>query len=241
MTNLNVQTTVGELVRERPARSRVFEQHRIDYCCGGKRPLAEVCAERSLDLDKILSELQASDQADTRLVDADAMGLAELADHIVATHHAYLREEMPRLDFMTRKVAAVHGDTEPRLRQIREVYVAFQEELTAHMMKEEQILFPMIREIETATAAPQFHCGSLANPVAQMESEHDSAGDALAQFRSLTDDYTPPEWACNTFRALYDALANLEQNMHQHVHKENNVLFPKALRREAELTSSTLA
>ncbi|MDP0496514.1 MAG: iron-sulfur cluster repair di-iron protein [Verrucomicrobiota bacterium JB024] len=241
MTNLNVQTTVGELVRERPARSRVFEQHRIDYCCGGKRPLAEVCAERGLDLDKILSELQASDQADTRLVDADAMGLAELADHIVATHHAYLREEMPRLDFMTRKVAAVHGDTEPRLRQIREVYVAFQEELTAHMMKEEQILFPMIREIETATAAPQFHCGSLANPIAQMESEHDSAGDALAQFRSLTDDYTPPEWACNTFRALYDALANLEQNMHQHVHKENNVLFPKALRREAELTSSTLA
>jgi regulator of cell morphogenesis and NO signaling len=241
MTNLNAQTTVGELVRERPARSRVFEQHRIDYCCGGKRPLAEVCAERSLDLDKILSELQASDQADTRLVDADAMGLAELADHIVATHHAYLREEMPRLDFMTRKVAAVHGDTEPRLRQIREVYVAFQEELTAHMMKEEQILFPMIREIETATAAPQFHCGSLANPIAQMESEHDSAGDALAQFRSLTDDYTPPEWACNTFRALYDALANLEQNMHQHVHKENNVLFPKALRREAELTSSTLA
>ena len=241
MTNLNVQTTVGELVRERPARSRVFEQHRIDYCCGGKRPLAEVCAERSLDLDKILSELQASDQADTRLVDADAMKLTELAEHIVATHHAYLREEMPRLDFMTRKVAAVHGDTEPRLRQIREVYVAFQEELTSHMMKEEQVLFPMIREIETATAAPQFHCGSLANPIAQMESEHDSAGDALAQFRSLTDDYTPPEWACNTFRALYDALADLEQNMHQHVHKENNVLFPKALRREAELTSSTPA
>lgn len=241
MTNLNVQTTVGELVRERPARSRVFEQHRIDYCCGGKRPLAEVCAERGLDLDKILSELQSSDQADTRLVDADAMGLAELAEHIVATHHAYLREEMPRLDFMTRKVAAVHGDTEPRLCQIREVYVAFAEELTLHMVKEEQILFPMIREIETATAAPQFHCGSLANPITQMESEHDSAGDALVQFRSLTDDYTPPEWACNTFRALYDALADLEQNMHQHVHKENNILFPKALRREAELTSSTPA
>ena len=241
MTNLNAQTTVGELVRERPARSRVFEQHRIDYCCGGKRPLAEVCTERNLDLDKILSELQASDQADARLVDADAMGLAELAEHIVATHHAYLREEMPRLDFMTRKVAAVHGDTEPRLRQIREVYVAFQEELTSHMMKEEQILFPMIGEIESATAAPQFHCGSLANPIAQMESEHDSAGDALAQFRSLSDDYTPPEWACNTFRALYDALADLEQNMHQHVHKENNVLFPKALRREAKLTSSTPA
>ncbi|MBC2594975.1 iron-sulfur cluster repair di-iron protein [Ruficoccus amylovorans] len=241
MTNLNAQTTVGELVRERPARSRVFEQHRIDYCCGGKRPLAQVCAERSLDLDKILSELQASDQADARFVDADTMRLTELAEHIVATHHAYLREEMPRLDFMTRKVAAVHGDTEPRLRQIREVYVAFQEELTAHMMKEEQILFPMIREIETATAAPQFHCGSLANPIAQMESEHDSAGDALAQFRSLTDDYTPPEWACNTFRALYDALAALEQNMHQHVHKENNVLFPKALRREAELTNPALA
>ncbi|MBC2592902.1 iron-sulfur cluster repair di-iron protein [Ruficoccus amylovorans] len=238
MTQPNAQTTVGELVRERPARSRVFEQHRIDYCCGGKRPLAEACAERKLDLALILRELEASDRADERLVDADAMSLSTLADHIEATHHAYLREELPRLDFMTRKVAAVHGDTEPRLRTIREVFIAFEQELSSHMLKEEQVLFPMIREIESTDTAPQFHCGSLANPISQMESEHDSAGNALAQFRSLTDDYTPPEWACNTFRALYDALAELERNMHQHVHKENNVLFPKALRREAQLAAT---
>jgi regulator of cell morphogenesis and NO signaling len=136
---------------------------------------------------------------------------------------------------MTHKVAAVHGEGEPRLRDIREVFVAFQEELTSHMMKEETILFPMIRQIENADGPVAFHCGSLANPIRVMEHEHDNAGDALVRFRELTDDFTPPVWACNTFRAMYDALAGLEPNMHQHVHKENNVLFPKALAREAEL------
>lgn len=238
MNTLDTQTTVGELVRERPARSRVFEQHRIDYCCGGKRPLAEACAERGLDVGDVIRQLQILDQTDQAYIDTDAMGLAELADHIKETHHAYLTEELQRLDFMTRKVAAVHGDSEPRLRQIREVFIPFAEELTLHMVKEEQVLFPMVRQIENATETPDFHCGSLANPIGQMEREHESAGDALAQFRLLTDDYTPPEWACNTFRALYDALAELERDMHQHVHKENNVLFPKAMQREKVLMNS---
>jgi len=238
MTTLNPQTTVGELVKDRPARSRIFEQLQIDYCCGGKIPLAEACAKKGLDADDVLSRIQQADADadDASLVDADAMGLAELADHIEQTHHAYLREELPRLDFMTRKVAAVHGDHEPRLHAIRETFVAFQEELRNHMMKEEQVLFPMIRQVEQADGPIKFHCGSLANPIRMMEHEHDNAGNALEQFRELTDGYTPPDWACNTFRAMYDALADLEPNMHQHVHKENNVLFPKALAREQELS-----
>jgi len=235
MTLLETTMTVGELVKDRPARSRVFEQLRIDYCCGGKVPLAEACARRGLDADDVLRQIQQADAEDQRYVDADAMGLAELADHIEQTHHAYLREELPRLDAMSRKVAAVHGDGEPRLNALREVFVGFRDELLSHMIKEEQILFPMIRELERAETLPAFHCGSVANPIRVMEHEHDGAGDALGRFRELTDGYSPPDWACNTFRALYDALRTLEANMHQHVHKENNVLFPKALARETAL------
>lgn len=235
MIPLHAQTFVGDLVKDRPARSRVFEQLKIDYCCGGKLPLADVCAQRGLDVEDVLEQLRQIDATGDTAVNADTMGLGELADHIVATHHAYLRQELPRLDFMTRKVAAVHGDGEPRLVKIREVFVQFQDELQSHMIKEEQILFPMIRHLATADTAPAFHCGSLANPINQMELEHQEAGDGLAHFRLLTEDYTPPEWACNTFRSLYDALAQLELDMHQHVHKENHILFPKALQREREL------
>lgn len=240
MTPNSAQSTVGDLVKDRPARSRIFEQLQIDYCCGGRLTLADACAKRGLDVDAVLRQLELSDTADAAepaLVDADRMGLGELADHIVHTHHAYLREELPRLDMLTQKVVAVHGKGEPRLRRIRDVFVQFEMELSDHMWKEEQILFPMIRQIETAQTAPDFHCGSLANPIGQMEREHESAGDALQQFRALSDDYTPPDGACNTFRALYEALAGLERDMHQHVHKENNVLFPKALQREAGLNA----
>lgn len=151
------------------------------------------------------------------------------------THHAYLRVELPRLDFMTRKVAAVHGQGEPRLLEIRHTFEALQEELASHILKEENMLFPMVRKIDAAVEKPHFACGSLANPIQQMEREHDNAGGALEQLRELTDDYTPPEWACNTYRAMFQALYALELDMHQHVHKENNVLFPKALQREAQL------
>ena len=240
MTTRSTQTTVGELVKDRPARSRVFERFQIDFCCGGKIPLAEACEKKGLDPDEVLDRIRRADaetdaQADdAALVDADAMGLAELANHIEQTHHAYLREELPRLDFMTNKVAAVHGEHEPRLRELRSAFEGFRDELLQHMMKEEQVLFPMIRQIEQADGPVRFHCGSLANPIRMMEHEHDNAGSALARFRELTDGFTPPEWACNTFRAMYDALATLEPNMHQHVHKENNVLFPKSLARETQ-------
>ena len=235
---LSPQSTVGDLVKERPARSRLFEQLKIDYCCGGKLTLAEACAKQGLEVDAVIREIRLFEAEDASMVNADAMGLGELADHIAGTHHDYLRKELPRIASLTRKVVAVHGNDEPRLRRIHELFFELQAEMTEHMFKEERILFPMIKQIETAESVPDFHCGTLANPIRQMEHEHESAGDALKQLRELSDDYTPPEWACNTFRALYEALAGLEMDMHQHVHKENNVLFPKALRRETELNRS---
>jgi regulator of cell morphogenesis and NO signaling len=237
MTTFQVQDTVGAMVARLPAMSRVFEQAGIDYCCGGKRTLDDVCREKGLDAESFLAELEESALAadGQPLVDAASMSLTELADHIEQSHHAYLRSELPRLDWITHKVASVHGEHDPRLHEIRKVFLAFTAELSSHMMKEEHVLFPMIRQLEASSTAPNFHCGSLANPMRQMESEHHDAGSALGQLSELSDGYTPPDWACNTYRAMLDALAHLQLDMHGHVHKEESILFPNALKLEAEL------
>lgn len=243
MSAFQVHDTVGAIVAQRPALSRVFEQEGIDYCCGGKKALDEVCREKGLDPAGLLAKLEAhaSTRADESVVDAAAMSLSELADHIERTHHAYLRRELPRLYAMTEKVASVHGDKDARLDEIRRTFLALADEMTSHMMKEERILFPMIRRLSESKTAPAFHCGSLANPIAQMEHEHEQSGSALERLRTLTDGYTPPEWACNTYRAMLDGLAHLERDMHQHVHKENNILFPQAIKRETERTGKECA
>lgn len=231
MITLNPEQTVGDFVRQKPTRARVFESLKIDYCCGGKVSLVRACEKRGIDLDDVLQSIKTNDeQADGgTLINVDSMGLTELADHIETTHHAYLREELPRLDIMTEKVARVHGDKDARLLKMRQAFIALKAELEPHMIKEETILFPIVRQLEASTERQELHCGSVANPIRQMEHEHDQAGDALAILSESTDAYTPPEWACNTYRAMLDSLAKLETDMHQHIHKENNVLFPKAI------------
>ena len=237
MNTFQAEQTVGAIVASRPALSRVFETAGIDYCCGGKKTLASACREKGLEVESIINALEQNEIAgEESFVDAASMSLSELADHIEHTHHAYLRSELPRVMKLTEKVASVHGNNDPRLPRVHETILAFAGELSSHMMKEEMILFPFIRRLEASDSAVEFHCGSVANPIRQMEHEHQDAGAALAKLRKLTDDFTPPEWACNTYRAMLDALAHLECDMHQHVHKEDNVLFPKALEREAELT-----
>jgi regulator of cell morphogenesis and NO signaling len=235
-THIDPQATVGQLVTDRPGRSRVFETLKIDYCCGGKRPLAEACGKRGLDTQAVVELLRKADaEADhggAGTVDPVALSLTDLADHIEREHHAYLRRELPRLDRITEKVSHVHGEADPRLAEVRRAFCALRDELTSHMMKEETILFPMIRQLEQADGLPSSRCGSIANPIRQMETEHEHAGGALATMRAATDGFQPPEWACNTYRAMLDGLAHLERDMHQHVHKENNVLFPRALELE---------
>lgn len=234
MSELDGQTTVGTLVRENPNRARVFESMNIDYCCGGKVSLEQACAKKGVDTAVVLQRIKAcdADNQPQELIDADTMTLTQLASHIEATHHAYLKEELPRLDVMTEKVSRVHGNKEPRLLKVREAFVALKAELEPHMMKEERILFPIVRQIEQSETPVEFHCGSVANPVRQMEHEHEQAGELLKTLRDATDNFTPPQWACNTYRAMLDSLKRLEADMHQHVHKENNVLFPKAMELE---------
>lgn len=237
MNKYQAEQTVGTIVASRPALSRVFEQHGIDYCCGGKKTLRQACAEKSLDEQAILKELtnHHASANDESFVDAAAMSLTDLANHIEQTHHAYLRSEFPRLLHLTSKVASVHGDKDERLGALRDTVAALVNELSSHLMKEELILFPIVRRLDSSDMPIASHCGTIANPIRQMEHEHHNAGDALAKLRSLTDDYTPPEGACNTYRAMLDALAYFERDMHQHIHKEENVLFPRALERENKL------
>jgi len=232
MSSIDTNTSVGELVVQRPSRSRIFQRLGIDFCCGGKKSLADACAGRGLDAASVLRVLEASeDSPTTGGVDVAGMGLGELCDHIETTHHAFLLGELPRLHAMITKVAAVHGDRYPWMRDVLAVYRDLMNEMLEHMGKEERVLFPAIRALESGGTPEAVPCGgTIARPIGVMESEHESAGAALAKIRELTSQFTPPMDACNTFRAALDGLRELEADMHQHVHKENNVLFPRALR-----------
>lgn len=215
-------TTVGQIAVDHPLATRVFARHSIDYCCGGGKPLAEVCTNKGLDtqtlLDEIEKEIASSDATQKRW---DEAPLGELIDHILVTYHRPLDEELPRLEAMARRVRHVHGEKDPEMfAELVSVLVALKKELEEHMMKEEQILFPMIKQGQGASAQ---------GPVSVMMQEHDSAGNALRRLNELTDGYQVPEGACNTWRALWFGLAALELALHEHIHLENNILFPRAL------------
>ena len=215
-------TPVGHVATAAPLATRVFARHGIDFCCGGGVPLEQACAARDVSVDTVLEEIEKELQTSNGdSTSWDTAPLDALIDHILSAYHRPLDDELPRIEAMARKVNAVHGDKDPeRLPALLSTYLALKEELEPHMMKEEQILFPMIR---------QGH-GSMAHgPVHVMHEEHDHAGALLRKLRELTNDYTVPEGACNTWRALWHALHDLERSLHEHIHLENNILFPRAL------------
>jgi regulator of cell morphogenesis and NO signaling len=226
----NLPGTVGELVAERPSRARVFEKFGIDYCCGGRKPLEQACRELRMDVQAVLDALRRNDDGRAPERDWAALGLGGLADHIEQAHHGYLRQELPRLDFLTGKVAAAHGQRHPELLRLRDVFAAFKAELLNHMQKEELVLFPLCRRLEAGELDAQAAGPGMRRPIDVLTHEHEDAGAALAEMRRLTGGFVPPADACNTYRALLDSLKELEADMHQHVHLENNVLFPAALK-----------
>lgn len=237
MAELHLETTVGQWVAERPETARMFEAWQIDYCCGGDVPLSRACAERRLDPRELFAQLQAAsaEAAAEPAANWTAAPLTALCDHIEQTHHTYLKSELPRLESLIGKVASVHGEKHPEIAEVQQAYAALQAELAPHMFKEERILFPAIRAIERSTAPVPLPFGSVANPIGVMEHEHDNAGAALARIRRATADFAVPADACNTYRAMLDGLRRLELDMHQHVHKENNILFPRAIALEQTL------
>ena len=238
METLDIHMQIGHLVAERPARSRIFDRYGLDYCCGGKRTVEDACRRRGIDPDPVLAELEALDAEVVPQDDPIAgMSMTELADHIEETHHAYLRSELPRLARLVDKVTTVHGEVHAWLEEVRTVFAGLVAELEPHMMKEEQILFPMIRELERAGSSRVFHCDTIENPIRVMEHEHDNAGQALDRLRNITNGFAIPEGACNSFRAMLDGLETLEADLHDHIHKENNVLFVRAAQAAARSTN----
>jgi regulator of cell morphogenesis and NO signaling len=220
---------VGQLVAQDPGRARTFERLGIDYCCGGKQTLNEACAGLGLKLENVIPELQNPQVLDAACgCDWTHKTLAELTAHIETVHHGFLRRELPRLASLIEKVVRAHGESHPELRQVQSIFAKFKDELDFHMQKEERILFPYCRELEVAVTRPVLHCGSVRHPIDVMEAEHKDAGEAMRAFRKLTSEYSPPEGACGTYRAMLGGLAELERDMHQHVHEENNILFPRA-------------
>ncbi len=240
MRNELLNKRVGELVVEQPGRSRIFERFSIDYCCGGKKTLADACKATGASPDAVIDALThpESNNPSTSEADWSNARMGELIDHILTKHHAYLRTELPRLSEMGEKVARVHGHRFDWLSECHRVFEGLRAELEQHMMKEEQVLFPMIREMEASGARASSHCGNLQNPISVMEHEHDNAGQALARLRELTGAFVPPDDACNTFRAWLHGLAELEADLHEHIHEENNILFPSAQKLESQLTTA---
>jgi regulator of cell morphogenesis and NO signaling len=232
---------VGDLVAERIGRARVFDDLGIDYCCHGETPLEAACRQLGLSVAAVVADIERVDAEPPRPDEPDyrAMPLGQLADHIESTHHVFMKQELPRLVGIRDKVAAAHGGRHPELFELGEVLAAFRAEIDSHLMKEERVLFPLIRQLEAATTLPSVHCGSVNNPIRVMEHEHDTAGLALARMRELTGGFRPPPDACESYRALMDGLAAVEADLHRHIHKENNVLFPGAAALEAKLAGAS--
>jgi regulator of cell morphogenesis and NO signaling len=234
--NVTTEKTLRELVLEAPAAARVLEKLGLDYCCGGSQSLDQACRAANLPIDQVLDSLEEAELA------AHPHGpdrnwqqepLADLVAHITSTHHKYTRSEIARLTPLLEKVCSVHGQNHPELHSIRTNFRGLVDELTTHMMKEEMMLFPYIVRMEESVIEkqpilpPPF--GTVQNPVSMMMHEHDSAGDVLRAMRKASRDYAAPADACVSYQTLYKALGELEADLHQHIHLENNILFPRAI------------
>ena len=233
--NTELNTKLGELVMARPETMRYFERLGIDYCCGGHRSLAEACQVAHQDPAEVLkglATLEAPAAGVPSLRDWTQAPLADLIGHIVATHHDHLREELPRLELLLEKVLRAHGERHAELGRVGELYRALVADLTPHMLKEEQILFPFIRQMELGQ--PGSSCfGTVQSPIRVMELEHEAVGALLTELRELTGAYTVPADGCATFRALYLGFESLEQDLHLHIYLENQILHPRATAMEA--------
>jgi regulator of cell morphogenesis and NO signaling len=233
--------TVREIALEQPSSIRVFEHYGIDYCCGGRKPLGEACTAGKLEVNTVIATLEAAAKIPAPISrDWSQTSLESLSGHIVATHHAYVKRELPRLAELALKVVARHGATRAELRIIQATLVRLDEELSQHLAKEEAILFPYVVSLERAAAdgstKPQGCFGTVANPIAMMAREHDAAGALIAEIRRLSHNFVAPADACPTYHAFYDGLKDFEQDLHQHIHLENNILFPRAIDMEGSAT-----
>ena len=233
---VTMEKTVRELALEKTGAARVFERLGIDYCCGGKQTLEQACRAAGVPVGEVVNALEVAQYTGPTTAqgsDWQTGSLANLISHIKNTHHKYTREEIARLGPLFEKVCSVHGNNHPELLQLRETFQGLSQELTTHLMKEEMVLFPYIERMEESVIQKEpilpAPFGTVQNPVAMMEHEHDSAGGALRTLRASSNGYTAPPDACVSYQTLYKTLAEFEADVHQHIHLENNILFPRAI------------
>ena len=225
--------TLAQIVNENHKTAYVFEKYHLDFCCKGKRLLQQACEEVRLPVEQVIAELENIGSVGGATVDFDKMRLWQLADYIVLTHHDFVKKEMPLIYGYLQKIAAKHGERHPEMLQVLNAFEELKADMTDHMEKEEVILFPRIKLIEqysNENSSAQINRSYIESPIALMEQEHENAGDILAQIRELTNDYTLPADACTTYRLSFAALQAFEIDLHQHIHLENNILFPKTVK-----------
>lgn len=224
--------TVGEIVTAFPGASNLMKEYKIDFCCGGSRPLSEALRQKGIDEKTFLEELnrlhQQALQKQQQNVDWRNAPLADLIDHIVQNHHAYLLKELPLLSEFVTKIFRVHGAAHPELAQLHRLFHQMKTDLEQHLVEEEEKVFPLIKEAEQSGTREAFR--KAVETIAKMEDDHSAVGELLKEMREITDDYRLPEGACRTYTLTFQKLEELESDMFQHIHLENNVLFPRVNR-----------
>ena len=237
MTDAFETATVGEIVATDFRTAAVLEAFGIDFCCGGRRPLVDACHSAGVDPAKVIRELQQLARSPRGDDDAAAWPLDRLIDHIVTVHHAYVRQALPTIARYLAKLREVHGQRHPELARVAQVFSAMHDELSQHMLKEEQVLFPYIRDLlepdRRGSSGVQSPFGTVEDPIRMMEREHQEAADALRTIRTLTGGYVAPADGCTTYQVRMAELDRFERDLHRHVHLENNVLFPRAVALES--------
>ena len=238
--------SLAQIVNSNHQAASIFEKYHLDFCCKGKRSLEQACNEQQLSISKVTEDLENvfTKGNNGSAIDFEKMNLTQLTDYIVQTHHAYVKNEMPQIHAYLQKVFSKHGERHPELSKIFQTFNAVKEEMEGHMKKEELILFPRIKELQklanNENANLQLNITYLQSPITVMEQEHDHAGNLLNDIRILSNDYTPPQDACTTYRLSFAALKAFELDLHQHVHLENNILFPKAIETFRDLQTTIL-
>ena len=241
---INATRMIKDIVLAEPESAKVFERMGIDYCCGGNTPLADACRAAGADVEDVTKLLEAEKSSvvtEDECFDWNKQSLTELMNHIVQKHHTFCRTEIARLKALLDKVTQVHGDVHSELRRVQALFSGLSRELLVHLLKEEQMLFPQIASLEEASTnripSPQGTPRTLQSPVQMLVLDHDSAGAALHEIRRVSYNYQVPADACGSYRALYEALQSFESDLHQHVHLENNILFPRAIAMEQTVVS----
>ena len=231
--------TIAEIVADDYKTADIFKKYGIDFCCGGKKSLQKTCEQKQININDVISDLEKIKNSDEEISNYKEWDLDKLSQHIISKHHKYVSVNIPIITEYSEKVAKVHGHYYTEVVEINNLFKEIANELLSHMQKEEMILFPYINSLADAkrnnTTIPSPPFGTILNPINMMEMEHENAGDIIKKIQELSNNFTPPKEACNTYRVLYAKLDEFEKDLFLHIHLENNILFPKAVVLEKQL------